>query len=95
MKPGDLIKVDPVDWKKTDEKFGRRILLTKLPEPIENPGNAITGRLVKDEVGIVVATQTIETHPRDGWQLEGKHLEVLVLFGERLGWNSSQCFSLA
>ena len=94
MKPGDLIKVDPVDWADGDEGT-RRVLLTAVPTAEMDPKmNPVTGTLYKDEIGLAIAVVFVDRKPTSKWECGGKSLEVLALFGERLGWNSALCFSV-
>jgi hypothetical protein len=98
LKPGDLIQVDPADWAEGDEDF-RRIVLTATPGSIDKQTNPVTASLQKGEVGLVIAVTLIKNTSRDrrrsDWRLErGNHLEVLALFGSRLGWNDAMCFSV-
>ena len=90
MKPGDLVRVDPVD---RDVDTGARVMLMKRPDTFRED-NPTTGSLELDEVGLLIALVEVETDVKDGWQVGGKHLEALVLFGQRLGWNSAMCFSV-
>jgi hypothetical protein len=90
MLPGSLIKVDPVD--RGTETGGNRVVLLKRPEPF-TPDNPTVGTVELDEVGLLIAVVEVETDAADGWAAGGKHLEALVLFGTRLGWNSLLCFS--
>ena len=91
MKPGDLIRVDPVD--RGTETSGNRVVLMKKPDTFRDD-NPTTGTLELDEVGLLIALVEVETDANDGWQVGGKHLEALVLFGQRLGWNSALSFSV-
>lgn len=87
MTPGDLIKVDPTDG-------SSHVVLTKLPEPFHADNQTLV-RLERDEIGLLLALIIVETDVKDGWECGGKHLEALVLFGQRLGWNNAMCFSVA
>lgn len=96
LKPGDLIKVDPVDWQGTDDQERRRVVLTAVPAPIDKVTNPVVASLKKDEVGLCIAVTLVENSSttRGIWQQRGQHVEALVLFGTRLGWNEAQCFSV-
>ena len=96
MKPGDLVIVDPADWAEGDEQH-RRVVLTAIPAPFDKESNRVTAQLQKDEMGLVIAITLVEnaSTKRGRWDgPRGTHVEALVLFGTRLGWNDAQCFSV-
>jgi hypothetical protein len=73
--PGDLVTV----------RAGN-IRLYKRPGPAdENAGNPITGIASTKELGLVIAVTETE-----GLNGDPPYKEVLVLFGEKLGWRDCQ-----
>jgi len=80
MKPGDIIGLRSPASR-----------LYKHPGPTnEQQGNPITGVLVSGEVGMVLAT-TVSRGQKD---TDPDFNEVLVLFGERLGWREATEFEV-
>jgi hypothetical protein len=87
VKPGDLVRVDMFDGTTS-------CVLAAMPDPYSK-GNVLTGRVQPGAVGLLVAIAFIENNDVEtDWKLGGTHLEVLVLFGELLGWASALCFSV-
>jgi hypothetical protein len=80
MVPGDLV---------VPRKGNSMLRLYKHPGPTnENQGNPITGIVGNKEIGLVLAT-TVSTGPTvDTWD------EVLLLFGEKLGWREAKQFEV-
>lgn len=92
MKPGDLVRVDPVDWDGT-HKLTNHIVLKAMPGRYNSVTNPFTAQLVENEIGLIIAIVFVKNE-RHRLKVTGKSLEVCTLFGNRLGWTDARHFSV-
>ncbi len=81
MKPGDLITCNV-------EQEMHRVVLTRS-RGLVGDDNPACGYAVEGNVGMVVAVSDCVTLDHDGHDYG---IELLVLFGDQLGWNWEHCF---
>jgi len=92
LKPGDPVKVDPVDGTLTDVWLLKQPGVQMRPFRGAKQINPVVGSVARGEVGLLIALIEVEREGRDG-AVGGRSIEACVLFGTRFGWNDAQCFS--